>query len=59
VARKRGKAPGEIRTAMKNTIDQNVGVFRDEAHLKQALKDSTTGAKGFQSNAYRYFQPEI
>lgn len=44
-----GKAPVEIRTAMKNTMDQNVGVFRDEAHLKQALADLQWVQKDFKA----------
>jgi len=34
----KGKKPVEIRTAMKNIMDSNVGVYRDEENLKEALK---------------------
>jgi len=42
-----GKEPVAIREAMKITMDRNVGVFRDEQHLKQALVDLQRVQKDF------------
>ncbi|MCE7745399.1 MAG: FAD-dependent oxidoreductase [Candidatus Heimdallarchaeota archaeon] len=43
-----GKKPVEIRTAMKNTMDVNVGVYREASRLKQAVKDLQQVQKDFE-----------
>ncbi|MGC9778822.1 MAG: FAD-dependent oxidoreductase [Candidatus Heimdallarchaeota archaeon] len=44
-----GKKPVEIRTAMKNTMDVNVGVYRVEENLQKAVNDLLKVQKDFKS----------
>ncbi|HUT81398.1 MAG TPA: FAD-dependent oxidoreductase [Candidatus Bathyarchaeia archaeon] len=44
-----GKKPVEIRTAMKNSMDINVGVYRAETRLQKALKDLQQVQKDFKN----------
>ncbi len=44
-----GKKPVEIRTAMKNTMDVNVGVYRVEENLLKAVNDLQKVQKDFKS----------
>ncbi len=45
----KGKKPVEIRTAMKDTMDINVGVYRNETRLKQAVKNLQQVQKDFKT----------
>ena len=45
----KGKRPVEIRSTMKETMDINVGVFRNEKRLKVALDDLLKVQKDFKS----------
>ncbi|MBN1330066.1 MAG: FAD-dependent oxidoreductase [Candidatus Heimdallarchaeota archaeon] len=44
-----GKKPSEIRTVMKNTMDKNVGIYRDEIRLQKALNDLLNIQKDFKN----------
>ncbi len=45
----KGKKPTEIRTVMKTTMDRNVGIFREDAKLQQAVIDLLKVQKEFKS----------
>ncbi|MBY8993529.1 MAG: FAD-dependent oxidoreductase [Candidatus Heimdallarchaeota archaeon] len=45
----KGKKPSEIRSAMKTTMDRNVGIFREDAKLQQAVIDLLKVQKEFKS----------
>ncbi|MCK5299461.1 MAG: succinate dehydrogenase/fumarate reductase flavoprotein subunit, partial [Candidatus Heimdallarchaeota archaeon] len=44
-----GRKPVEIRNAMKNTMDVNVGVYREATRLKQAVEDLQQVQKDFKT----------
>jgi succinate dehydrogenase / fumarate reductase flavoprotein subunit len=45
----KGKKPTEIRSAMKTTMDRNVGIFREDVKLQQAVIDLQKVQKDFKS----------
>jgi len=45
----KGKKPVEIRQAMKTTMDKNVGIFREESNLQQAIIDLQKVQKDFKT----------